>query len=56
MFQRLPETRGATVRVAIDGQPYEARDGDTVAAACWPPVSIIAARRRCRVRRARRIA
>ena len=33
MFQRLPETRGATVRVAIDGQPHEARDGDTVAAA-----------------------
>ena len=35
MFQRLPETRGATVRVAIDGKPYEARDGDTVAAAMF---------------------
>src|SRR5688500_3194219 len=35
MFQRLPDTQGATVRVAIDGQPYEARDGDTVAAAMF---------------------
>ncbi len=33
MFQRLPESHGAMVRVTIDGQPYEARDGDTVAAA-----------------------
>ena len=48
MFQRLPETQGATVRVAIDGQPYEARDGDTVAAAMFAAGFDHAARRRCR--------
>lgn len=33
MFQRLPESRGAAVRVTIDGRIHEAREGDTVAAA-----------------------
>lgn len=33
MFQRLPETIGATVTVNIDGADVEVRAGDTVAAA-----------------------
>jgi sarcosine oxidase subunit alpha len=33
MFKRLPEAAGATVRVRIDGRAFEAREGDTVAAA-----------------------
>jgi predicted molibdopterin-dependent oxidoreductase YjgC len=33
MFKRLPESAGAAVRVTIDGEPREAREGDTVAAA-----------------------
>jgi len=32
MFQRLREAGGATVRVSIDGRPYDARAGDSVAA------------------------
>jgi sarcosine oxidase subunit alpha len=33
MFKRLPESAGAAVRVTIDGESHEAREGDTVAAA-----------------------
>lgn len=33
MFARLPDARRETVAVAIDGAPFEARAGDTVAAA-----------------------
>ena len=33
MFRRLPEARGEAVRLTVDGQPVEARAGDTVAAA-----------------------
>jgi len=33
MFARLPEAHGAAVAVTIDGAPFEARTGDTVAAA-----------------------
>lgn len=32
MFRRLPEAQAANVRVTIDGQPFAARDGDSVAA------------------------
>jgi predicted molibdopterin-dependent oxidoreductase YjgC len=33
MFKRLPEAASALVAVTIDGEPFNARDGDTVAAA-----------------------
>lgn len=33
MFQRLPESDSARVNVVIDGTKYEARAGDSVAAA-----------------------
>ncbi len=33
MFARLPDVRGDTVAVTIDGVPFAARVGDTVAAA-----------------------
>ncbi len=33
MFNRLPEAEGAAVVVMIDGEPFKAREGDTVAAA-----------------------
>jgi len=33
MFARLPDARRETVAVTIDGAPFEARAGDTVAAA-----------------------
>jgi hypothetical protein len=33
MFQRLPEVAGARVRIIIDGEPFDARAGDSVAAA-----------------------
>lgn len=33
MFQRLPSSAGAKVRISIDGRPYEVRAEDTVAAA-----------------------
>ncbi len=33
MFRRLPESTGAPVRLTIDGETIEAREGDTVAAA-----------------------
>lgn len=32
MFRRLPEAQTAGVPVTIDGKPFAARDGDTVAA------------------------
>lgn len=32
MFRRLPEAQAANVPVTIDGQPFSARDGDSVAA------------------------
>ena len=32
MFQRLPDAIGATLQVFIDGEPCQARVGDTVAA------------------------
>jgi predicted molibdopterin-dependent oxidoreductase YjgC len=35
MFRRLPEAAKAPVAVTIDGQRYEAREGDTVAAALF---------------------
>lgn len=35
MFQRLPVSSGAKVRVSIDGRSYEVRAGDTVAAALF---------------------
>ncbi len=33
MFARLPDVRGAAVPVTIDGAPFDAREGDSVAAA-----------------------
>ncbi len=33
MFKRLPEAAGSAVRIVIDGRAFEARAGDTVAAA-----------------------
>jgi D-hydroxyproline dehydrogenase subunit gamma len=33
MFKRLPDVAGATVAVTIDGTPFSAREGDSVAAA-----------------------
>ncbi len=33
MFRRLPDAQTADVPVTIDGQPFAARDGDSVAAA-----------------------
>lgn len=33
MFKRLPEARGSTLTVSIDGQRVEVQAGDTVAAA-----------------------
>ena len=33
MFKRLPEAENAVVVVTIDGEPFNAREGDTVAAA-----------------------
>jgi predicted molibdopterin-dependent oxidoreductase YjgC len=33
MFRRLPEAARAPITVTIDGQRFEAREGDTVAAA-----------------------
>ena len=33
MFRRLPDARAATVRVFIEGEAYDARAGDSVAAA-----------------------
>ena len=33
MFKRLPESGGTRVEVFLDGQPLDARRGDTVAAA-----------------------
>ncbi len=33
MFRRLPDARGERVEVVIDGEPYVARAGDSVAAA-----------------------
>jgi len=33
MFKRLPEVAGATVAITIDGAPFNARAGDSVAAA-----------------------
>jgi predicted molibdopterin-dependent oxidoreductase YjgC len=33
MYARLPDARSETIAVAIDGEPFEARAGDTVAAA-----------------------
>jgi predicted molibdopterin-dependent oxidoreductase YjgC len=33
MFRRLPETNATEVAIVIDGEPYAARAGDTVAAA-----------------------
>jgi predicted molibdopterin-dependent oxidoreductase YjgC len=33
MFERLPDTAGAEVGVTIDGRPFRARSGDSVAAA-----------------------
>ena len=33
MFKRLPEAAGATVAITIDGAPFSARAGDSVAAA-----------------------
>lgn len=39
MFKRLPDTQGTAVAVTIDGEPFNAREGDSVAAA------LLAARR-----------
>ena len=33
MFARLPDAAGADVAITIDGTPFTAREGDTVAAA-----------------------
>lgn len=33
MFRRLPDTNSAEVEILIDGEPYAARAGDSVAAA-----------------------
>ena len=33
MFKRLPESQGPAVAVTIDGEPFNAREGDSVAAA-----------------------
>lgn len=33
MFRRLPEVSGATVSITIDGRPFEARSGDSIAVA-----------------------
>jgi predicted molibdopterin-dependent oxidoreductase YjgC len=33
MFRRLPDTDGAAVAITIDGEPFTARAGDSVAAA-----------------------
>lgn len=33
MFKRLPESQGPAVTVTIDGEPFNAREGDSVAAA-----------------------
>jgi predicted molibdopterin-dependent oxidoreductase YjgC len=33
MFKRLPDIAGATVAITIDGTPFSARAGDSVAAA-----------------------
>ena len=33
MFERLPDALGADVDITIDGTPFRAREGDTVAAA-----------------------
>jgi len=33
MFRRLPDTNAAEVAIVIDGEPYAARAGDSVAAA-----------------------
>jgi len=33
VFRRLPDARGATVRITVDGRSYDARAGETVAAA-----------------------
>jgi predicted molibdopterin-dependent oxidoreductase YjgC len=33
MFKRLPEAQGTAVAVMIDGEPFNAREGDSVAAA-----------------------
>jgi predicted molibdopterin-dependent oxidoreductase YjgC len=47
MFARLPDARRETVAVTIDGAPFEARAGDTVAAAllasgraAWCPATV----------------
>ncbi len=32
MFRRLPEAQASSIEVMIDGRPFAARDGDTVAA------------------------
>jgi len=33
MFRRLPESEAATVDIVIDGQPFRARESDSVASA-----------------------
>jgi len=33
MYKRLPDAGGATVAITIDGEPFTARAGDSVAAA-----------------------
>lgn len=33
MFKRLPETEGPAIAVTIDGEAFNAREGDSVAAA-----------------------
>jgi D-hydroxyproline dehydrogenase subunit gamma len=43
MFRRLPEVDRRVVRIAIDGEAHEAREGDSVAAAM-----LAAGRDRCR--------
>lgn len=43
MFKRLPDLQGAAVAVTIDGEPFDAREGDSVAAAL-----LAAGRNHCR--------
>lgn len=33
MFRRLPDASATPVHISIEGEPFEAREGDTVAAA-----------------------
>ena len=35
MFKRLPESGGAEIGIVIDGEPFAAREGDSVAAALF---------------------